>query len=371
MGKILSWVSKSDFLEKNLWAPYSVKKDIDYYDDLCKKYNSLYKDAMTSGADADSLKIIKKYSEKIRKAIRNYYAGKISNSHRILQNLVRDVMDNSLAVSPINDSYAFLRASAEIQFFRARVNEKVTSYAPKDMLHVPFSMRGKASNNRFSIPGIPSLYLCNSSYACWLEMGCPPDYKFNVSPFLLDGSQRVLNLAVATRKQFFLDEWDEERVHCWLKLIMLMIATSYTIEEDNRAFKSEYIISQSLSLASKELGLDGVIYYSKRVDDEAFANAAKCVALFTDYKKGKEYSEICKRIKVNDSYNFALYKHLGQVDRNPEYEFYALAKTGEAVNIGTYKRQFSYAGTEFCAFDKFLFATWKDKDDIDYGNALE
>lgn len=64
------------------------------------------------------------------------------------------------------------------------------------MLHLPFPMRGKTGNYRFSIPGIPSLYLGNSSYACWLELGRPAEYKFNVSPVVLDGSQKIFNLAV-------------------------------------------------------------------------------------------------------------------------------------------------------------------------------
>ena len=116
-----------------------------------------------------------------------------------------------------------------------------------------------------SIPGIPSLYLGNTSYACWLELGCPAEYKFNVSPVLLDGTQKILNLAVMTRRQFESDDYNLGHIHCWLKLIILMIATSYVIEEKGRIFKSEYIVSQSIMLGCKELGLDGVAYFSKRL----------------------------------------------------------------------------------------------------------
>lgn len=37
--------------------------------------------------------------------------------------------------------------------------------------------------------------------------------------------------------------------------------------------------------------------------------------------------------------------------------------------IGSYNQQYEYWATEFCRFDKFLFADWK-KDEIDFGNAL-
>lgn len=49
------------------------------------------------------------------------------------------------------------------------------------------------------------------------------------------------------------------------------LATSYRIKEEGRTFKSEYIISQSIMMACKRLGYDGVAYYSKRVYDEVFA----------------------------------------------------------------------------------------------------
>ena len=69
-----------------------------------------------------------------------------------------------------------------------------------------------------------------------------------------------------------------------MKLLMLTIATSYRIKEAGRTFKSEYIISQSIMMACKRLGYDGVAYYSKRVSDEIFAFCAINLALFVDYK---------------------------------------------------------------------------------------
>ena len=45
-----------------------------------------------------------------------------------------------------------------------------------------------------------------------------------------------------------LDELEESKVHCWLKLLVLMMATSYTVNESGRIFKSEYIVSQSIML---------------------------------------------------------------------------------------------------------------------------
>ena len=118
------------------------------------------------------------------------------------------------------------------------------------------------------------------------------------------------------------------------------------------------------------ISADGVAYFSKRVEDEVFAFAAINIALFTNYEKGKKYSEICKHIKVDESYNFAMFKQLGDVDKKKEYEDYRVLQTGLTTKIGKYNRQFTFGETEFCKFDKFLFSTWKDKEKVKYGNAL-
>lgn len=370
MSKLI-WVK--EIIVKELYAPYEVEKDEDYYKDLRKKYKLLLDTAEKAGADAESLKIIKKYSDKVKESIRLYYDGNISRAHNVIRNLVKGCEENTLAVNTIINSDAFPGVKGtEIQFFRARLSDDAKAFKAKEMLHLPLSMRGKTGNYRFSIPGIPSLYLGNSSYACWIELGCPPEYKLNVAPVVLEGNQKIFNLAVMSRNWWKLDELEAAKVHCWLKLLILMMATSYTIEESGRIFKSEYIVSQSIMLACKELGYDGVAFFSKRVSDEIFAYAAINLALFAPYQSNKKYSTVCEHIKIDDSFNYSMYKQLGRINRDCTYDL-RLLRTGIITNIGEYRedRQFQYAMTEFCAFDKFLFSTWKQKDKIAWGNALK
>ena len=169
--------------------------------------------------------------------------------------MIRKIGKNQFAVSVLDSSYAFPGVrEKELQLFRSRTGNPANSFTAKDMLHLPYSLRAKSGNYRFSIPGNPSLYLSNSSYGRWIETGFPPDIDFNVSPVLLDGTQKVFNLAVSIRDFSHLNEFESERVHTWLKLLMLAIATSYRINESGRIFKSEYIISQSIMMACKKLG---------------------------------------------------------------------------------------------------------------------
>lgn len=360
----LAWVVSS--VARCLDAPFEVLRDADYYDDLKHRYAGFYEVCKDASADHASLEIISRHARGVLSSLQSYYEGKISSAYNTVERLVEECLDSPLAVATVDGSYAFPgETESEIQFFRARRGGP-SAFPAREMLHLPYSMRGKTGNYRFSIPGVPTLYLGNSSYDCWIELGRPADYEFNVSPVLLDCTQKVFNLAVMNRDFHALREFDPEWVHTWLKLIILMVATSYRIRETDRTFKSEYIISQNIMLACQELGLDGIVYYSKRVVNQLFAQAAINLALFTKYVSGREYGDACRHIKVGDSFNYFIFRQLDI----PDDEGYPLrcVGTGAINNIGNFERQYSYTSTNFCLFDQFLFAGW-DKN-VSWGNAL-
>lgn len=139
---------------------------------------------------------------------------------------------------------------------------------------------------------------------------------------------------------------------------MLMIATSYRVNEDKRAFKSEYIISQSVMMACKRVGYDGVAYFSRRVSDKAFAYCAIDLALFVNFDG--EYSSLIKHIKMDDPLNYFVFKQLLPSLKYKEYDL-RTANNPLITNIGNYDRQYPYRETEFFEFDKFLFASWEKR----------
>lgn len=354
----LTWLTNG-FVCKDLYAPFVLEKDSEYVTDLKNKYKTVINQAKNANADAESLKILNKFKDKILEALKCYYRADIEKSNTIIRNLIKDIGEDTFAVSTLNESSAFAgMPGSELQLFRCRIGNPSNAYTAKDMLHLPAKLRAKSGNYRFSIPGNPSLYLANSSYGCWIETGFPAENEFNVSPVLMDGTQKVLNLAVSIRDFSALNNFEENRVHCWLKLYMLSIATSYKIKEFNRTFKSEYIISQSIMMACKRLGYDGVAYYSKRVSDEIFARCAINLALFVNYTG--EYSEIVKHMKMDDAFNYGLFKQLCASLTYKDYDLRS-TRTGFITNIGTYDRQYPYTETKFPDFDKFLFTTWRDK----------
>ena len=364
---MLYWIKS--FGDKELSAPFVVKKDQDYYAGLRKRLSHFVKLLKNASADEESVKIAEKYSDKICQALRDYYSGNVISCHQRIKNLVKDC-NHVLAVAKLGESKAFPgKEKDEIQFFRARNENVAKTLQLKDMLHLPFSLRSKSGNYRFSIPGVTSLYLANTSYGCWIEMGKPSEHDFYVAPILLDGEQIIFNLAVSTRTISELDKAEEDYVHCCIKLLVLMIATSYKVEEEKRTFRSEYIISQSIMLACKRFGYDGVAYYSKQVEDETFALAAINLALFAEYDKKKDYGEICKHIKVDEPLNYQLFRQLNYAITYKPYTL-RVAQTGLITNINGYRRQYAYRDTEFYRFDEHLFASWSNIKDTDWGNAL-
>lgn len=364
---MVTWIRK--FSENEIQAPFTVNTDNEYYSDLRKRFTSFVKILKKVSADEESVRIAIKFTDKVCEALRDYYGGRISACHQKVLHLVEKCCNNNLAIGLLKESCAFPGVQGtEIQFFRARLSDEAKTFEAKEMLHHPFKLRGMTGNYRFSISGVTSLYLANSSYGCWIELGCPSEHDFYVSPFVLDGNQKIFNLAVMTR----LIDWlkTEETIHCWIMLLVLMIATSYKVSEKNRQFKSEYIISQSIMLACKKLGFDGVAYFSKRVESELFAFNAINLALFAEYRKGKEYAEICEHMKVDESLNYQLFR---QLTHSAIYKKYDLrtGNTGLITNIGNFKHQYSYRDTEFYRFDEHLYARWEEKDLLDWGNALE
>lgn len=352
-----------DLIGKELRLPFVIEKDIDYYLNLDEKYKLLIKKAKEYGVDRESLDVLKEDTDKVLSSVQNYHDGNVGLAQKEIKELVEKCLNNPSAIKDIfKANLYFIGENNELPFFRARTSDKFQDFSPKEMLALPISLRGKTGSYRFSIPGFPCLYLSNTSYGCWLETGRPSEHDFNVSPVLIDPQLKLFDLSVKTDDLSQLKESDKDKVHWYLKLITLKIATSYVIKEENRTFKSEYIVSQLIMLSCKELGLDGVAYHSKRVSDEAFARCAINLVLFTPYDK-REYSSLYEKIKINSSYNYSLFKQLLHsakiVTEGVSVQF---VSEESSINIGNYNHQQPYHETFFREFDEYLLKNWKKRE---------
>lgn len=347
---------KQKLLEKNndFITPIIIEKDNDYRSELKKIYSNLEKTLIKISADDFYVQETKKYKKKLISVLDKYYSGYISEAQKNIDQIINEFDDDNTAISNINNSISFGHTTEEheVDFFRARCNDKFIDYKEKEMLHIPFSKRSMVKTERFSIPGLPCLYLGTSSYVCWIELGKPADHMFNVSPIKLDNTQKIFNLAI-NFKDFCHTENNEKTV---FRLLLLSIATSFRVKEDNRVFKSEYILSQLIMLSCMKKGLSGIAYYSKQVDDDRFAYSVGVnLVLFASYSKGKELSKICNHIYISKSFNYSMYKNLSALQTCKKADLRINHIDGFNY-IGNSERMIPYKETLFYDFDNYLHA---------------
>ncbi|MGL5130519.1 MAG: hypothetical protein ACRC7D_20860 [Aeromonas popoffii] len=145
----------------------------------------------------------------------------------------------------------------------------------KDMFHIPFESRHLVSNQRFSIAGVPCLYLGSSLYVCWEEMGTPNFNKLYLSRVKCKSDIKILDLSYSleTMKKNVMDycygeiEDDDEKL---AKLIFLPIrmACSYNRAHASASFHEEYIIPSLILQWISKSGQDisGIAYLSTRLN---------------------------------------------------------------------------------------------------------
>lgn len=260
-----------------------------------------------------------------------YYQADFTGAKKKIACIIKRYVNDEFIVSDINKSYAFRGMSnfkecmsvyennKEIQnnyskmnepplnFFKAR--DSVKKIARKDMLHIPFNNRGLVATRRFSMPGIPCLYLATSSLGCWIEMNMPQKDTFWVSSFAIKKELKVLNLCVQQHQingacSLINNQVEYDLAMQEIKIWPLVCATSFSILEENRSFKSEYIVSQLLMQCLKEFGIDAIAYNSKKMVD--FYAYPQCVNLaIPAISKGDGlYSDISNHIELTEAISF-------------------------------------------------------------------
>jgi len=165
-----------------------------------------------------------------------------------------------------------------------RVRQQVTPPLTREgLFHVPFESRHKVAMQRYSVPGLPCLYLGGSLYTCWCEMGRPPLHELQVAAFWLreDKQIKVVNFANRPKRLLSLltpsgDLVDSEKLVdpagtgpmlvAHVILWPLIALCSIVAKHRRGAFKAEYILPQFLlQWVAKQKTYDAICYFSTHV----------------------------------------------------------------------------------------------------------
>ena len=69
----------------------------------------------------------------------------------------------------------FDKMSSGVPMYKCRENSKLFHFSKDEMFHIPYEKRNLVGNQRFSLSGLPCLYLGGSSYIIVVLCATVPD----------------------------------------------------------------------------------------------------------------------------------------------------------------------------------------------------
>lgn len=296
------------------YFPDHISNTLKKYIGLLEKVDDQYS-KMISGKMADILETCKD----IQSIIHEIFKGNSVRSsyifselmQRISQDLVPKNRNNQIA-----DRYSHL--------FKSRIGNGM-QFTSADMFHIPFELRYNVPSNRFSVPGTPCLYLSNSIYTCWEELGRPPFGEMYVSRYEQTGL-RFIHLDIIGHIEFcrnVLTKYEHQKslletANNLLPKILrgypLYMACYCKVFSYSRSFRPEYVFPQLLMqwiISNDEF--DGIAYNSTRCPPYKIENlnlkSFTNFAVPTKTVKKRGYCNVLKdKLKITDPVSWDILK---------------------------------------------------------------
>ncbi|HDD9541679.1 TPA: hypothetical protein PBQ66_003988 [Escherichia coli] len=233
------------------------------------------------------IKTIEKIQHGLTNSLKAFLSGDIKGAY--------DIFDEVLSYPTV---YRHLRrisiplkeiCNKHKPLFRVRKSDRPV-VTRKEIFHIPFTHRHLVNAQRYSVAGLPCLYLGSSLYICWQEMDKPDFDKLYLSSFISwDEESYILNLAAdflysRTAKGFYGDISNRDNLIkiSYLTLWPLIIACNYLKQNENSSFNQEYIIPNLLMQWISRLedrAIVGIAYRSTKIKRTANSHLATNVVL--------------------------------------------------------------------------------------------
>lgn len=296
-----------------------------------------------SRTDDDFPQFVTKFLHSYVALLRNIegpFSDEIKNRHTLIYTLSYRLINSieSYYVGHIPDAYASFKEAALLAkeylwidnpnvtiymdekneqmvreyFFKARV-----SYGKpldrKEMFIRPFEQRENIPTYRYSIPGLPCLYLSNNILTTWYESGCPDINSLQVSRFELDKSIKRLYFGwnISNFRALTEDVKDTSNninyLINYITYFPIHALCNIKVQNPQGIFKPEYVFPQFLMQWITEQNIDCIEYMTTKIDYSQFNNTSTFLrfnnlAIPAQTTSQKGYCEILKsRIKLTDS----------------------------------------------------------------------
>ncbi len=263
--------------------PKRYDKDIEsYLRQLFDKYMVLIGDLGTNEPAANAVRIkteeIRALADDVLQTLDHYLSGRTSDAYQVFSNAMDRartwIADLVLPLGELLGGPAEREQGRFGHLYRLRTGP-LTQYKQQDLFHIPFEKRQLVGSQRYSIPGLPSLYLGSSLWISWEELGRPDFSLLHASRFEGSGHLRVLDFGWSTslaknlsgfagseNAMELFGKFTEGQAIIW----PLIAACSLVRRHPGTPFAPEYIIPHFvLQWVRKEKDLDGIRYFSTRV----------------------------------------------------------------------------------------------------------
>ena len=282
--KIISTLLKG----KTLRTPFVISDEEDsYFDSLqykLEEYIRRLEKLKTRGPITEWIKnniiSLKNVNTLLLGALEEYLKGNSGKAYDVIEELMSCVVirDNLVKLkAPLDHVDNNTHDSKSL--YRVRYSDYPLSRR-KDIFHIPFEKRYLVDTQRFSIAGLPCLYLGSSLYVCWQEMGKPDLNKLYLSYYKINsnnsyGNINVLDFAYSleTLKHvgiddfFVMDESEtEEKFISYIAMWPILLACSFNKEVNNSKFNVEYVIPNLILqwISKDKRPVSGIRYFSTK-----------------------------------------------------------------------------------------------------------
>lgn len=254
----------------------------DEYDEVITREMKRYRDKLSSKRrwqeDPSFLEEVDSVISHIQNAIHLERRGETWKAQQEIHEIIDNYCHERFFVNPMTSNFAFRGTAAfhdkdedemeprqreALTFFRCRTGK---FQKREDLYPLPSNKLSFCSAQRYSLAGIPCLYLATTTYCCWMEIGRPEEFSASSYKPTESGKKlRILNLAFSQKQMHNLGK-DSRAAYLLFPLVMAVSVAVKNPRADAN-FRPEYTISHLVMRCLREFGIDGVAYCSSRIDD--------------------------------------------------------------------------------------------------------